>query len=45
MKQGKFSKEDAKKKIIQNYQFTYIGIVPVINDKNVVVDLLCSLNL
>tara|TARA_X000000950_G_C13914652_1_gene660382 strand:- start:3223 stop:4326 length:1104 start_codon:yes stop_codon:yes gene_type:complete len=40
MKQGKFSKEDAKKKIIQNYQFTYIGIVPVINDKNVVVDLL-----
>ena len=40
LREGKYSLQEAKKKLVQNNQFTYIGIVPVINSKNEIVDLL-----
>ena len=40
LREGRYSPQEAKKKLVQNVQFTYIGIVPVINSKNQIVDLL-----
>ena len=40
LREGKYSPQEAKKKLVQNNQFTYIGIVPVINSKNEIIDLL-----
>ena len=45
LREGKYSLDESKKKLIENYQFTYIGIVPVVNNKNIIVDLVTKNNL
>ena len=40
LREGKYSLKEAKKKLVQNKQFTYIGILPIINNKNEIIDLL-----
>ena len=40
LREGKYSPQEAKKKLVQNNKFTYIGIIPVINSKNEIIDLL-----
>ena len=39
IKEKNFSLADAKKKILKNFQKTYIGIIPIIDDKKKVIDL------
>jgi dTDP-glucose pyrophosphorylase len=40
LRESKYSLKEAKKKLVQNKQFTYIGILPIINNKNEIIDLL-----
>lgn len=38
LNEKKFSVEDAKKKLIKNFHNTFIGIIPIINEKKIVKD-------